>query len=80
LNDVIFKKGEKYKKTGVEIDVLLIHTAETWLNSTEAREWIQYGTINNHPSIRSVFLLFEHEPGRGAGHWPVIPVYGKLTK
>lgn len=80
LHDVIFKKGEKYKKAGVEIDVLLIHTAETWLNPTAAREWIENGTINKFPSIRSVFLLFEYEPGRGVDHWPVVPVYGKLIK
>ncbi len=80
LNNVIFKKGEKYKKTGLEIDVLLIHTAETWLRSTEALQWIKDRTINKHPSIRSVFLLFEYEPGRGVDHWPVVLVYGELTK
>lgn len=78
LRDVIFKKGEKYKKAGLEIDVLVIHTAETWLNSTVAQDWIEDGAIDEFPSIRSAFLLFEYEPGRGVDHWPVIPIYGKL--
>jgi hypothetical protein len=79
LRNVIFKKGEKYKKAGVEIDVRLIHTAETWLNSTEARDWIEDGIINKFPSIHSVFLLFEYEPGSGVDHWPIVPFYGRLT-
>lgn len=80
LNDVIFEKREKYKKIGLEIDVLLIHTGEPWLRSTQAKEWIEDGTINKYPSIRSVFLLFDYEPSRCVDHWAVICIYGKLTK
>ncbi|GGA22656.1 hypothetical protein [Neptunicoccus cionae] len=80
LHDVISKKEKKYRKAEVEIDVLLIHAAEPWLNSTEARKWIEGGTINKFPSIHSVFLLFEYEPSSGLDHWPVVPVYGELTK
>lgn len=78
LFQIITKKGEKYRQRELEIDVLLIHTAETWLTSTEAQMWLEGGNVDAHPSIRSVYLLFEYEPSRGGDHWPVIPVYGEL--
>lgn len=80
LQDMIVNSGEKYKKAGVEIDVLLIHTAETWLSSTEAKVWLEASNIKSHPSIRTAFLLFEYEPGRGVNHWPVLSIYGKLPQ
>ncbi|RFP88770.1 hypothetical protein DZK27_07605 [Rhodobacteraceae bacterium 63075] len=78
LAQIITKKGEKYRQRELEIDVLLIHTAETWLNSTEAQTWLEGGNVDAHPSIRSVYLLFEYEPSRGVDRWPVVPVYGEL--
>ncbi len=80
LDRMVFKKGEKYKKAGMEIDVLLIHTAETWLTSTEAWAWLEGVNIKPHPSILSVCLLFEYEPGRGVDHWPILTVYGQLNQ
>lgn len=75
---IITAKGEKYRQRELEIDVLLIHTAETWLTSTEAQTWLAGGNVDAHPSIRTVHLLFEYEPSRGGDHWPVVPVYGEL--
>jgi hypothetical protein len=80
LDGLISRKGEKYKKAGVAIDVLLIHTAEPWLTSTEAWAWLEGVNIKRHSSIRSVCLLFEYEPGRGVDHWPSFTVYGQLTQ
>lgn len=80
LHELIFKKGRKYKKAGIEIDVLLIHTAETWLTSTEAKAWLSDVNIENHPNIRTVSILFEYETGKGVDHWPVLAVYGELTQ
>lgn len=75
LNEVIDNKGTKYSARGLEVDVLLIHTAEPWLTSIAARRWLTAEVIEAHPSIRSAFLLFEYEPGT-AKHWPIIAVYG----
>lgn len=75
LKEVIDKKGRKYSARGLEVDVLLIHTAEPWLTSIAARRWLTAEAIEAHPSIRSAFLLFEYEPGN-AKHWPIIAVYG----
>jgi hypothetical protein len=80
LDEIIFKKGEKYKRHGIEIDVLLIHTAEPWLASTEVLTWLEGVSIEPHSSIRSVCLLFEYEPGRGVDHWPILAVYGQITQ
>lgn len=78
LNEIITKKGEKYYKLGLTIDVLIIHTAETWLSSTHARAWLHNEIVAAHPSIRTVYLLFYYEPSTGKAHWPVMKVYGEL--
>lgn len=78
LNKVIKNKGEKYQKREIWIDVLVIHTDEKWLNSRQAREWLEDVEIQNHSAISSVFLLFNYEPGRDVEHWPVFRVYGQL--
>jgi hypothetical protein len=78
LNNEIKKKGNKYQESRQCVEVLLIHTAETWLNSTQACEWLRDVEFKSHPNIASTFLLFEYEPGRDVEHWPVFWLYGDL--
>ncbi|MGE5305420.1 MAG: hypothetical protein ACM3TN_19090 [Alphaproteobacteria bacterium] len=78
LNGMIQTKGTKYERAGMSIDVLLIHTAETWLNSNQVREWLADVQIKPHPNFASAFLLLEYEPGKNAQHWPVFLLYGGL--
>ena len=78
LKKTIQEKGDKYKRKGNLIDVLLIHTDEPWLSSSQAREWLSDIQIEPHPNIASAFLLFSYEPGRGVEHWPVLWLYGEL--
>jgi hypothetical protein len=80
LKDVLAKKGEKYGKYNLYIDVLLIHTAEPWLTSCQAQAWLDSTEIEPHPSIGAVYLLFEYEPGGGVDHWPVLMVYGDVPR
>lgn len=80
LEQLIVKKGVAYSKRSICVDVLLIHTAEPWLDSTQAEEWLADIQIKKHPSINSAFLLFEYEPGRGVSHWPVFCLYGDLSQ
>jgi hypothetical protein len=79
LNEEVQKKGAKYRNIGKYVDVLLVHTAETWLNSSQAREWLAEIEIERHPSITSAFLLFDYEPGGESRHWPVFWLYGDLS-
>lgn len=78
LDEFISNKGKKYKKAGIEIDVLLIHTAEPWINSSQAQNWIKDGEIKSHPSIPVAFVLFDYEPYKDQLHWPVLKLYGEL--
>lgn len=78
LNEVVQTKGSKYQQKRISIDVLIIHTAETWLNSNQARGWLAETQIKPHPNIANAFLLFEYEAGRDAQHWPVFWLYGDL--
>lgn len=79
LKALIQKKGDNYEKRNLWIDVLVIHTAEPWLHSKQAKEWLKVVKIRPHANIGSAFLLFEYEPGRGSQHWPVFCLYGHLT-
>jgi hypothetical protein len=79
LNAIIHKKGDKYSRDGLSVDVLLMHTDEPWLTSEQARTWLNNATINTHPSIHRVFLMFTYEPGRDVEHWPILKIYGELT-
>lgn len=79
VEELIRKKGEKYKKRNICIDVLLIHAAEPWLHSPQVNEWLKAGEIREHESISSVFLLLDYEPGRGTERWPVFWLYGHPT-
>ena len=56
LKGIIQAKGSKYEKRKIQIDVLVIHTAETWLNSSDAFKWLQCSDISEHPAILNVFL------------------------
>lgn len=77
VTDLIGQKGEKYLRNNVEIDVLLIHTAEPWLWSRDVAAWLDGITFTHPPSIRSVALLMDYEPGRGDDTWPLFLLTGK---
>jgi hypothetical protein len=78
LNGVLTKKATNYEKNGHTVDALIIHTAETWLNSTQAGEYLELIELQTHPNVLSAFLLFDYEPGGKSRHWPVFWLYGKL--
>ena len=80
LNTLISMKGEKYRRRGLEIDVLLVHTDEPWLAPSDANGWLSNVSIEPHPNIKTVSLFFFYEPNRGVDHWPVLTVYGELTQ
>ncbi len=79
LNEIIGKKGEKYEARNLEIDILIIHTAEPWLTSGQATEWLGDSQVTAHHAIKAAFLLFEYEPGRGVDHWAVIRLCGDVV-
>lgn len=79
LVGAIQAKGRKYELRGKMVDVLLIHTAEPWLSSGQAREWLTDVQFEPHPSVASAFLLLNYEP-RGVEHWPVFRLYGDLSR
>lgn len=60
LIEAIQEKGRKYESADKTIDVLLIHTEEPWLTSTQAREWLSDVKIEPHPRLASAFLLFNY--------------------
>jgi hypothetical protein len=80
LSELIIDKGKKYRKLGLEIDVLVIHTAELWLNSRDALSWLSDVCIEGHENIHAVFLIFEYEPGRQVNHWPIMSIYCNLAE
>ena len=80
LNDLIRSKGDNYHRREISIDVLLIHTAEPWLTSEQANEWLADCKIGEHPNIACVFLLFEYDPTTRLQHWPMFSLYGDILR
>jgi hypothetical protein len=78
LNEVLTEKAKKYEKNGQCVDVLLIHTDETWLTSIQVSTFLAGVEFMRYPNIGSVFLMLNYEPGRHARHWPVFWLYGNL--
>lgn len=79
LNGVIEKKNDRYRRQGVNIDVLVIYTEETWLGSEQAAEFLETIEVTRSPQIRNAFLLFDHDPGRKVRHWPIFKLFGDLV-
>ena len=76
IKSTISGKGEKYKKQGIEIDVLLIYTGEPWLAFGQAQKWLHQSRIVQPSNIHAAHLLFEYKPGRESDDWPLICIYG----
>jgi hypothetical protein len=77
VNKIIQKKSEKYHKNKQHIDVLVIHTDETWLTSSQARQWLRNNHVKQVSNITNVYLLFTYDPS-WHDHWPVLCIYGGL--
>ncbi|MGO4914671.1 hypothetical protein [Pseudogemmobacter sp. W21_MBD1_M6] len=77
LNEIIKTKGDNYKRREISVDVLVIHTAEPWLTSGQARDWLKDVEVQVHSNILNAFLLFDYEPG-DVPHWPVFHLFGHL--
>lgn len=80
LNACIQTKGAKYFKRNFTVDVLIVHTDETWLRSEETGAWLEECEISDHPNIGSAFLMHTYEPGRNAERWPVFWLFGNVSR
>jgi hypothetical protein len=76
INDVILKKSKRYASQSLNVDVLLVHTAEPYLNSHQVTDWLQKISIKRPPNILSAFLLMDYEPCSKNDNWPLFELYG----
>jgi hypothetical protein len=70
-------KGERCARKGIIADALVIHTAEPWLISEDAREWVNRAPFASHPNVSNAFLIFRYE-GSGHDHRPLLRLYGDM--
>jgi hypothetical protein len=73
LSGILDKKSDKYRNT-VDIDILIIHTDEPWLDPRCVEEWLSVSKFAAREAIRSAYLLMTPFPGY-SNNWPVFRLY-----
>ena len=75
LQRTIRKKEEQYLEAMIKIDMLVIHSSETWLSAGDVDSWLAAFEYSGFRNIQSVFLLLDYQPGWSQDHWPVFKVF-----
>lgn len=78
IRTMVEKKDQKYAKAGQTIDLLIIHTAEPWLESRQVGDWLAAMPPLNARMIKRVSLLMDYETGRSVKAWPMFMLLGNL--
>ncbi|AJY47527.1 hypothetical protein [Martelella endophytica] len=78
ISNIIDRKSERYDRRGIEIDVLLIFSAEPWLTAGQLDRWIRTAEIAKPTTFKCAFLLLDYESGRGTDSWPLFPLFGDI--
>lgn len=75
LRSSLEKKNRKYCRSGRKFDVLVIHTAETWLEPERVKNWIEALEPTDFAAFGSAYLLFDYRPSWSQEHWPVFRLF-----
>ena len=62
VNDILDSKGSNYQNRSIEIDILLIHSDELWLNPRDVKDWIGNMSFQRRCSINSAYLTLFRDP------------------
>ena len=76
IKEQVLGKAEKYAKSQVVIDALIVHTAEPWFASNQVEQWIESIDLGKTGNNKRIFLLMFYEPGREFDSWPVFQLCG----
>ncbi len=76
IQDRITDKDARYDGR-ICVDVLIIHTAETWLSPFDVEKWLPTFSFGVPHNIGSSFLLMRYHPGYSET-WPVFSLTGHL--
>lgn len=73
-------KNCKRKTANQAADVLLIYTAEPWLELATVRAALHAHGFNKRPFLLSAFFMMSHFPGYGGDdpHWPIFNLFGDI--
>lgn len=76
INTRLDDKQDRYARSSVIVDALVIHSDEDWLQASDVKLWLGEGmAFEPRPNIRSAYLLLTYQP-QFAPHWPVFRLYG----
>ncbi len=78
IRTIVQEKDQKYAKASQTIDLLIIHTAEPWLESRQAGDWLAAMPPLHASMIKRVSLLMEYEPGHAVEAWPMFMLLGEI--
>lgn len=70
----IEKKHAKYQRNGERVDVLILHSDETWLDPFNVDRWLRWRLPGPGPCIGSAYFLLTYHPGYSQ-NWPVFRLF-----
>ena len=74
---LIDDKQRSYEKRQIAIDVLVIHSAEPWLQAAQVRQWLPSLGFKAPSMIARAHLLLDYAPEEDQEHWPLIQLFGQ---
>lgn len=77
LNSRIDSKNTKYLKNGQKFNVLVIYTAENWLNPDNVQDWLEEMVVKPRESFGTIYLLMDYMPGHSY-NWPIFKLYDSI--
>lgn len=74
VNGILDAKNGKYRKRGVKIDFLLVHSDEHWLLPHDVASWMETLRFDPRETMGSAYLTLSYDPGHGP-HRPIFRLY-----
>lgn len=74
LSERVLAKALNCRRHAISADILVIHTAEPWLDPRAVESWLPGLTVEKPKEIRSAYLLMTYSPGY-AEHWPLFRLF-----
>ncbi|HWW26883.1 MAG TPA: hypothetical protein VNZ85_13405 [Caulobacter sp.] len=76
IKKLVDDKQRKYEGR-VNIDALIIHSAEPWLQAAQVRQWLPSLGFEVPSSIARAYLLLDYAPEEDQEHWPPFQLFGE---
>lgn len=77
IQNLIDEKHTKYSSRipKIEIDILLVCSAEPWLSPHDLRTWLSSDSLKQRHSFKAAYLIKTYDPSFSKSHWPLFKLW-----